>query len=103
MSKRKSTYSKSQLTADLAAKTGDISKSKVSELLGHLHDIAVSQLKSTGSFTVPNIVKLTLKHKPATPARKGRNPFTGAEIMIKAKPSRRVPRARVLKAIKDAV
>ena len=75
MSKRKSTYSKSQLTADLAAKTGDISKSKVSELLGHLHDIAVSQLKSTGSFTVPNIVKLTLKRQTGHPRQKGKKPL----------------------------
>jgi DNA-binding protein HU-beta len=102
MSKRKATYSKSQLASDLATKTG-ITKAQASELLGHLQSIATAQLKSAGVFTVPNIVKLTLKHKPATAARKGRNPFTGEEITIKAKPARRVPRARVLKALKDAI
>jgi nucleoid DNA-binding protein len=102
-SKRKSTYSKGQLAADLAAKTGDISKSKVSELLGHLQAIAASQLKSAGVFTLPGMVKLTVKRKAATAARKGRNPFTGAEIMIKAKSARNVVRVRALKAMKDVV
>ena len=98
----KSSYSKSQLASDLAAKA-DVAKSKVSDILAHLQTIAASQLKSAGVFTIPGIVKLTVKHKKATPARQGRNPFTGAEMTIKAKPARRVVRVRALKAMKDAV
>jgi hypothetical protein len=41
--------------------------------------------------------------KPATKARKGTNPFTGEEMMFKAKPARKIVRARPVKAAKDAV
>ena len=41
--------------------------------------------------------------KPATKARKGTNPFTGVEMMFKAKPARKIVRARPVKAAKDAV
>ncbi len=38
-----------------------------------------------------------------TKARKGTNPFTGEEMMFKAKPARKIVRARPVKAAKDAV
>ena len=41
--------------------------------------------------------------KAATKARKGTNPFTGEEMMFKAKPARKIVRARPVKAAKDAV
>jgi nucleoid DNA-binding protein len=41
--------------------------------------------------------------KPATPARKGRNPFTGEEITIKAKPASRKVRARALRALNSQI
>lgn len=44
---------------------------------------------------------MTIKTKPATKAKKGRNPFTGEEIMIKAKSARRVVKVRVLKKFKS--
>ena len=39
----------------------------------------------------------------ATKARKGINPFTGEEMMFKAKPARNVVKATPLKALKDMV
>jgi nucleoid DNA-binding protein len=36
-------------------------------------------------------------------ARKGTNPFTGEAMMFKAKPARKIVRARPVKAAKDAV
>jgi nucleoid DNA-binding protein len=41
--------------------------------------------------------------KPAQKARRGRNPATGEEIMIKAKPARKALRAVPLKALKDVL
>ena len=41
--------------------------------------------------------------KPATKERKGINPFTGLETVFKAKPARKVVKARPVKAAKDAV
>ena len=69
-------------------------------------DLAHRHLKKKGSgeFTVPSLgIKLRRVMKPARKARKGINPFTGEEIMIKAKPATTSVRAVALKAIKDAV
>ena len=54
-----------------------------------------------GEFTIPALMKLSVKHKPATKARKGTNPFTGEEMMFKAKPAKRVVKVRPLKKLKE--
>ena len=54
-------------------------------------------------FTIPGLVKLTVRKKPAVKARKGVNPFTGEEMMFKAKPASKVVKAVPLKAVKDMV
>jgi hypothetical protein len=41
--------------------------------------------------------------KPATQARKGINPLTKEPMIFKAKPARKIIRARPVKAAKDAV
>ena len=46
-------------------------------------------------------MKIDVKRKPATKARKGINPFPGEEMMFKAKPARNVVRIRALKKLKD--
>ena len=56
-----------------------------------------------GTFNVPSMMRITVKRKPATPARMGINPFTKEQVMFKAKPARNVVRVRPLKALKDMV
>ena len=46
-------------------------------------------------------MKIQVKSKPATKARKGRNPFTGEEMMFKAKPASRVVKIQPLKRLKE--
>jgi len=48
-------------------------------------------------------MKIKAVKKPAVPARKGVNPFTGEEMMFKAKPARNVVKVTPLKALKDMV
>ena len=43
------------------------------------------------------------RHKPATKARRGINPFTREETIFKAKPARNVVKLQPLKALKDMV
>lgn len=95
---------KSQLTAALADATG-LSKKQIGEVLGVLDTTIKKQLgkKGPGAFVMPGMFKMTTKRLPATKAKKGKNPFTGAEITIKAKPARTQVRIRPLKALKDAV
>jgi nucleoid DNA-binding protein len=56
-----------------------------------------------GVFNVPGLMKVTVVRKPATPARKGTNPFTGEPTVFKAKPARNVVKVRPLKALKEMV
>jgi nucleoid DNA-binding protein len=57
----------------------------------------------SGVFTVPGLLRITLKRKPATKARPGINPFTKEPITIKAKPARNVVRVRPLQALRAMV
>merc|ERR1712217_28101 len=66
-------------------------------------DICASELKKSGSFKIGQALKLKLKKKPATPARKGVNPFTKEPCVFKAKPASKKVRALALKQLKDAV
>jgi nucleoid DNA-binding protein len=48
-------------------------------------------------------MKIKTIHKPASKARKGTNPFTGEEMMFKAKPARNVVKVLPLKNLKAMV
>jgi len=56
-----------------------------------------------GMFSIPGLLKLRVVKKPARKARKGVNPFTGEEMMFKAKPASKAVKATTLKALKDMV
>lgn len=74
--------------------------SAVLEGLGTLIELHVKN-RGPGKFVMPGLMKITVVKKPATPARKGRNPFTGEEVMFKAKPARRAVKIRALRKLKD--
>ena len=59
--------------------------------------------RAVGEFTLPGILKITKKTKPARKARKGVNPFTGEEMMFKAKPASQVVKIKPLKSLKEMV
>jgi len=61
------------------------------------------ELKKSGVFLVPGFAKFVVIKKPATKARKGITPFTKEPTMFKARPARKIVRARPVKAAKDAV
>lgn len=95
---------KSQLMSELAEDTG-LAKKEVAAVVEALGAEIVRHLKKKGpgAFSLPGLAKFTSVVKPARKARKGINPFTGEEIMIKAKPASRAVRIRPLKALKDAI
>lgn len=96
------TMSKSALMQKIADTT-ELSRKDVKAVIENLTQIGYKELKKNGSFTLPGFAKFVVVKKPATKARKGTNPFTGEEMMFKAKPARKVVRARPVKAAKDAV
>ena len=59
--------------------------------------------RGPGVYTVPGLMKIKVVRKPATKARKGVNPFTGEEMMFKAKPARNVVKVLGLKGLKEMV
>jgi len=87
---------KSQLLQTLAEKSGK-SRKEVSEMLEMIVDLAYSEAKKNGEFTLPGLGKL---QKKARAARMGRNPATGETINI---PAKTVVKFRVSKAAKDAI
>lgn len=98
----KEKYTKSQILAELADKSG-LSKKEVGTVLEGLSDIIERHVKkkSVGEFTLPGLLKITTVHKKAQKARKGINPFTKEETTFKAKPARTVVKVRPLKKLKE--
>jgi len=94
--------SKSQLIEKIAAEN-ELAKKDVKGVLETLATIGYKELKKAGVFLVPGFAKFVVIKKPATKARAGTNPFTGEPMMFKAKPARKIVRARPVKAAKDAV
>ncbi|EKS39816.1 MAG: nucleoid DNA-binding protein [Afipia broomeae] len=93
---------KSQLIEKIATEN-EIAKKDVKGVLETLASIGYKELKKSGVFLLPGFAKFVVIKKPATKARKGTNPFTGEPMTFKAKPARKIVRARPVKAAKDAV
>lgn len=100
--KKDKALTKAQLISDIATKT-DLSKTQVTAVFDAISVIVKHELKAGNPIAILGLVKITLNKKSASPARPGRNPFTGADIIIKAKPARNVVKVRALKALKDMV
>ena len=94
--------SKSEFLSSLADKTG-LTKKQAAGAMDAVMGIVTEQLKANGEVTIPGVIKLIVSDKPATPERPGINPFTKEPTIIKAKPARKVVKARPVKALKDAV
>lgn len=87
------------------AQESELSRKQVASVLDALSGLISKNVgkKGPGVFAVPGLMKITVIHKKATPARKGINPFTKQEQMFKAKPARNVVKIRPLKSLKDMV
>src|ERR1700732_3949833 len=92
----------SQLVAAVAEK-GELSKSDAKHALEALDAIVGEQISDAEKVRIGGLVQLTVRLKPATKARKGRNPATGEEITVAAKPASVDVRARPLAKAKEAL
>merc|ERR1719145_451546 len=66
-----------------------------------LYALGAAELKKNGKFKIGAYLNLKLKVKPATPARKGVNPFTKEPCVFKAKPASKTVKVLPLKKLKD--
>ena len=94
---------KSQLVEKISEQHSTLSKRDVKGIIETLATVGHKELKKAGVFVVPGFAKFVVIKKPATKAREGTNPFTGEKMTFKAKPARKIVRARPVKAAKDAV
>ena len=100
----KGPLSKSALVQTLADKHSDkLTRKDVKRLLEAIAELGHTELKKNGIFVLPGLVRMVVVKKPATKERKGVNPFTGEPTVFKAKPARKVIKARPVKAAKDAI
>lgn len=66
--------------------------------------IAADLSKGAGTFAVPGLMKIIVKHKPASKGGMRANPFKPGEMMeVKPKPASKTVRVRPMKALKAMV
>jgi DNA-binding protein HU-beta len=95
--------SKSELVQTIAEQySGGLTRKDVKNVIEALATVGYKELKKMGVFVLPGFAKFVVIKKPATKARKGINPFTKEPTIFKARPARKIIRARPVKAVKDA-
>ena len=90
-----------QLAAAVAERAG-VSRTEAKHVLTALEDVVLAEIGNAEKVKIGNLVQLTVRVKPATKARQGRNPATGEEITISAKPASVAVKARPLAKAKAA-
>jgi DNA-binding protein HU-beta len=91
-----------QLAAAVAERTG-ISKAQAKNVIDALEEVVLTEIGNAEKVKIGNLVQLTVRVKPPTKAREGRNPATGEVITIAPKPASVDVRARVLAKTKAAL
>jgi DNA-binding protein HU-beta len=89
--------------ADAVADRAGLSRAQAKSAIQALEDVVLDEINNAEKVKLGNLVQLTVRVKPATKSRPGRNPATGEEITIAAKPASVDVRARVLAKTKAAV
>jgi len=87
---------KSELFSHFAERF-EVKRTQAREFFDELTTLSEKELKRSGEFVLPGMVKLVVQKRKA---RMGRNPATGEQIKI---PAKTVVKARIAKQLKDAV
>lgn len=91
-----------QLVSEIADRA-ELSKADVKRVLAALDEVVLDEIGNAHKVRIGTLVQLTPRVKPAQKKRKGRNPATGEEIDIAAKPASVDLRARPLAKAKQAL
>ena len=87
---------KSELFAHFAERF-EVKRTQARDFFDALTELAEKELKRSGEFVLPGMVKLVVQKRKA---RMGRNPATGEALKIAAKT---VVKARIAKPLKDSI
>ena len=93
--------SQAQLADEIAQRV-DFSRADARRVLEALEEIVLEQISAAEKVKIGSVVQLEVRVRPATKARPGRNPATGEEITIAAKPASVTVKARPLAKAKAA-
>jgi DNA-binding protein HU-beta len=85
------------------ADRAEMTKADAKRALTALEEITLEEIGNAQKVRIGGLVQLNVRVKPAQKKRKGRNPATGEEIDIAAKPASVDIRARPLAKAKDAL
>ncbi len=91
-----------QLAAAVAERA-ELSRADAKRALEALEEVVLAELGDAQKVRLGGLVQLTVRVKPATKKRQGRNPATGEAITIAAKPASVDVRARPLAKAKAAL
>ena len=80
-----------------------LSRAQAKTAIEALEDVVLDEIGNAEKVKIGNLVQLTVRVKPPTKAREGRNPSTGEVITIGPKPASVDVRARVLAKTKSAL
>lgn len=95
--------SKTDILNALAESTGH-SRKEVGAVIDALEALIAANIsRGPGVFNLPGLLKIYVHERPATKERLGRNPATGEEIQIAARPAKKVVKVRALKKLKDLI
>ena len=89
--------------AEAVAERAGITRTEAKNVLTALEEVVLGEIGNAEKVKIGNLVQLTVRLKPATKARPGRNPATGEEMTISAKPASVDVRARALAKTKAAL
>ena len=92
----KTRMTQTEIINHLSEKSG-MKRAAAKEFMNELANLAISEVKKNGEFTMPGFGKLVLSERKA---REGRNPATGDPIKIPAKTTLKF---RVGKSMKDSI
>jgi DNA-binding protein HU-beta len=90
-----------QLADEVAQRSG-MSRADAKRLLTALDEVVLDQIADAEKVKIGSVVQLEVRVRPATKERPGRNPATGEEITISAKPASVAVKARPLAKAKAA-
>ena len=95
---------KTAMINDIAEST-NLTRAQVTSVMEELESLIERHIRkrSVGEFTLPGLLKIKAAKRPATKKRMGRNPATGEEIVIAAKPATTRVRISALKKLKDMI
>merc|ERR1712032_138260 len=91
---------KTAIAAQLA-ETHELKKSVATKIIDDLAEIGAKEVSTTGKFTIPGLVMIKTRKKPATKACT--KEVFGKMCTIKAKPAKTVVKAFAVSALKKSV